>query len=119
MLEHREEKKCEFILMAAPSVTIISECEPGFLLSFFIKSHIYNRFMFLHLQCIGFSLYFHVCVCITVYKYVCKKKTKVSLQELCTLTRGILYLLTLPSCDSSEFKGNPFPDGLAVKSLCL
>lgn len=54
-----------------------------------------------------------------MYGYVCKKKIGLSLQELCILITGILYLLTLSSRDSTEFKGNPFSGGLAVKSLFL
>lgn len=54
-----------------------------------------------------------------VYWYVCKKEIRFPLQELCILIIGILYLLTLSSCDSTEFKGNPFSGRLAVKPLFL
>lgn len=50
---------------------------------------------------------------------MCKKKIRLSLQELCILIIGILYLVTLSSHDSKEFKGNAFSGGLAVKSLFL
>lgn len=48
-----------------------------------------------------------------------KRKIRLSLQQLCILIIGILYLLTLSSCDSTEFKGNPFSGGLAENEhLC-
>lgn len=44
-----------------------------------------------------------------------KRRSGVFLQEFCVVITDILYLLTLSSRVNTEFKGNPFSGGLAVK----